>query len=118
MRFISALSNEPINQYVILASVVISDEKYLIIDKIADMNPPTIMPDKSKIVDEPFLNSFDINTVAKTVNKPITNANTLINADDNPITIASAAPTDAPVLTPNKSGDTNLFLNVSWLRFR
>ena len=82
-------------------------------DKIADMNPPTIMPDKSKIVDEPFLNNFEIITVANTVNRPTTKANTLIKAEDKPRTMASAAPTDAPVLTPSKSGETNLFLNVS-----
>ena len=52
-------------------------------------------------------------TVTKTVNRPIKNANTLIRADDNPRTIARAAPTEAPVLTPSKSGDTSLFLNVS-----
>ena len=100
-----------------LANVVISFEKYLIIDNIADMNPPTIMPDKSNMVDEPFLNSLDIITVTNTVNRPIRNANTLINAEDNPSTIARAAPTDAPVLTPNKSGDTSLFLKVSWIHY-
>ena len=69
-------------------------EKYLIIDKIADMNPPTMIPDNSNMVDDPFLNSLDTITVTKTVNKPIKNANTLIKADDNPRTIARAAPTE------------------------
>ena len=96
-----------------LASVVMSFEKYLISERIADINPPTIMPDRSKIVDDPFLNSFAIITVIKTVRIPIKNAKTLISADDKPSTIANAAPTEAPVLTPNKSGETSLFLNVS-----
>ena len=77
------------------------------------MKPPTMMPDNKRIVDDPFLNNFDIITVANTVNKPIIKANTLINAEDKPRTIAKAAPTEAPVLTPNRSGDTSLFLNVS-----
>lgn len=97
-----------------LANVVISPDEYFISDKTADMKPPTIIPDSSKIVDEPFLNNLETITVMKTVNKPIKNAKTLINADDNPAIIAKAAPTDAPVLTPSKSGDTSLFLNVSW----
>ena len=52
-----------------LANVVMSLEKYLIIDKIADMNPPTMIPDNSNMVDDPFLNSLDTITVTKTVNK-------------------------------------------------
>ncbi len=50
-----------------------SFEKYLIVDNIADINPPTIIPDKRSIVDDPFLNNLDTTTVKATV-KRITKA--------------------------------------------
>ncbi len=106
-------SNEPINQYVIVARVVVGSAKYFTIDKAADMNPPTIIPANIKVIDEPFLNNLEMRIVMKTVATPITKANMLVVIADNPKIIAIAAPTAAPELTPSKSGDVSLFWNIS-----
>ena len=111
--FIVEFSNEPINQYVIVARVVVGSAKYFTKDKAADMNPPTIIPANIKVTEDPFLNNLDIAIVINTVKTPITKENKLINTDDKPRIIAIAAPTAEPELTPSKSGDVNLFWNIS-----
>ena len=71
-------SKEPINQYVIDDNVVVGSAKYFTNDKIDDIKPPTIIPDKIKIIEDPFLNNFEISKVIITVTTPVIKAKTLM----------------------------------------
>lgn len=106
--------NDPSSQKVISANCLSDVAKYLNnpVDEL--INPPTITPARSKKTDDGLRNTFEIINVKNIVNNPKIKENPLTTNPVNPNTIANAAPTLAPDDTPNKSGETNLLLNISW----
>ena len=79
------------------------------------MKPPIITPEINNVVFEPFPKSFANNKVKATVPNPKIKAKKLIKTLGKVKTIAIAAPKPEPLLTPNKSGEVNLFLKISLL---
>ena len=106
-------SQEPMSQKVMDDRVESGSAKYLITARRALINPPIIIPDSSRMVGDLFWNTFDRVSVSMTVTTPAMNASRLIMAAESPSRMAAAAPTQAPLVTPRKSGDTSLFWKVS-----
>lgn len=109
-------SQDPMSQNVMDARVDSGSARYLMNDRTDPIRPPIIIPDSRRTVGDLFRKDLARDMVASTVTMPAANALRLTANDDRPSSMARAAPTLAPLVTPRKSGETSLFLNVSWYR--
>ena len=102
----------PIVQKVMAASSVSGSATYFINPRTEDMRPHTIMPDKTSVIFDLLLIAYGISTVSKTATIPPRKAIPCMAIPESERSIATAAPIQAPLETPRKSGATSGFLKM------
>ena len=105
-------ANDPIIQKVISPNLSSLSARNLIIPIIEFINELTIIPDKTNVTVLLLLNSLGNTNANATDINPVANAKIPTKYEFTSNKIETAAPTQAPALTPNTSGDTKLLLNV------
>ena len=106
--------NEPIVQYVMAASSVSGSATYLMKPRMELIAPPTMTPDRTSMMLELLFMTVGISTVSVTAMIPPTKAKPERTNPEKPIRMAMAAPIQAPLETPKKSGEMSGFLKILW----
>ena len=78
------------------------------------MAPPTMTPDRTSMMFESLFIADGMKTVRATAIMPPTNAKPDSRKPEKPSRIAMAAPMQAPLETPRKSGEMSGFLKMLW----